>query len=90
MPAVKEELFEYFEVSEKFDVSINCISEGVHVPPHTHDQDVYNYVFTGTAKFTMDGEVKNLEKGDWLYIEKHKVHELATHEDVQLLEFWKK
>ena len=90
MPPVKEDLFEYFEVSEHYDVSINTIPANTKVPPHTHEQDVYNFVFSGKLTFSLGDTQKNLKKDDWVYIAKDTVHTLEVSEDSVLLEFWKK
>ena len=87
---VKDESFIYFEISKNYDVSINKISAGTKVDEHTHEQEVFNYVFYGEAKFSLSGKSLKLGKGDWVRIEKEVSHSLEVVDDTCLLEFWKR
>ena len=87
----REDVFEYFEFSGKYDVSINTIDPGAVVPTHIHDVEVYNYVFQGEAEIEIDGKRTKYMQGDWINIGpnvEHSVHNAET--QLCLLEFWKK
>lgn len=87
---VKEKGFKYVDIAKNFDVSINDIESDTIVPDHTHDQDVYNFVFEGTFKVNIEGTEKYFEKGDWIFIKANTVHSVETKNQVKLLELWEK
>ncbi|MBA4696245.1 MAG: hypothetical protein H2069_02500 [Legionella sp.] len=87
---IKETGFEYFNVQEDYEVSVNFIREGIKVPPHSHDQEVFNYVFKGELSICIDDIKKPYSTGEWINISKKKIHSLETKTSVILLELWKK
>ena len=91
LKVISEENFQYVDIGEKFDVSINCIEKGAVVPPHTHDQEVFNYVFDGEFSVSIEGgEHKSYKKGDWINIKAGVVHSVEAKSEVSLLELWRK
>lgn len=90
MEGVQEDRFKYFEPMEKFDISVNFIEGGAVVPDHTHEQDVYNYVFEGEFLVNIGGENSLLKQGDWTSIPKGVVHSVEAKAPVALLELWRK
>ena len=87
---VNEGDFEYFNVIKDFDVSVNFIKSGAKIPPHTHDQEVFNYVFDGDFTVAIDDEEKTYSVGDWIKIPANKLHSVEAKTSVTLLELWRK
>ncbi|OJY18190.1 MAG: hypothetical protein BGO90_11480, partial [Legionella sp. 40-6] len=87
---IKEIGFEYYDLQKNYDVSINFITQNTQVPPHIHEQEVFNYVFEGEFSVTLDAVEKTYTAGTWIHIPAGKVHAVATKTDVVLLELWKK
>lgn len=87
---VKEIGFEYYNIHEDYDVSINFIQQETIVTPHSHDQEVFNYVFHGEFSIFIDGIEKSYLKGEWIHIPAGRIHSVETKSDVILLELWKK
>lgn len=91
LPPNREGVFEYHEFADKYDVSVNKIDPSAVVPTHTHDVEVYNYVFHGDAEIEIDGNRTRYKQGDWINIKanvEHSVHNSGSL--LCLLEFWKK
>jgi len=88
--SIKETGFEYYNIQEDYDVSINFIQQGTKVPPHSHDQEVFNYVFNGEVSVFIDDIEKSYLTGEWINIPADKIHSVETKTDVILLELWKK
>ena len=91
LPPNREGVFEYHEFADKYDVSVNKIDPYAVVPTHTHDVEVYNYVFHGDAEIEIDGNRTRYKQGDWINIKanvEHSVHNSGSL--LCLLEFWKK
>ena len=87
---VKETGFEYFDIQKDYDVSINFIQGETEIPPHPHDQEVFNYVFSDELSIIVDDKEQSYTAGDWIHISAGKVHALKTVSDVTLLELWKR
>lgn len=90
LESVEEGLFRYWNVSEKFEVSINEINAGSHVPEHVHDVDVFNYVMKGEFIVRRGGLDLSYKSGDWIFIPANERHAVMAKEPVTLLELWKK
>jgi quercetin dioxygenase-like cupin family protein len=88
--SIKEIGFEYYNIQENYDVSINFIQQGTKVPSHAHDQEVFNYVFNGEFSIIIDDIEKTYLTGEWVNIPVGKIHSVETKTDVILLELWKK
>ena len=88
--SIKEIGFEYYNIQEDYDVSINFIKQGTKVPPHSHEQEVFNYVFKGELSIFIDDVEKPYLTGAWINIPAGKIHSLETKTDITLLELWKK
>lgn len=86
----KEDFFRYYELHDSFEVSINFIEANADIPVHTHDKDVFNYVFEGEIELTIDGDLKTYRSGEWIYIQGTQPHSVRTKQKVTLLELWKK
>lgn len=87
---IKETGFEYYNIHEDYDVSINFIQQSTKVPPHSHDQEVFNYVFNGEFSIFIDYIEKSYITGEWINIPAGKIHSVETKTDVILLELWEK
>ena len=89
---VKEDNFVYYEISEKFQITINTIKNLEKIKPHSHEVDVWNYIFEGeiTLNYIDKSEHEVLREGSWVFIPANKVHEVVVNKDVVILEFWKK
>lgn len=85
MDSIKEEFFEYFNLRDNYEVSINFINKDTTVPPHSHKQSVFNYVFNGELSITLDDVEKSCCAGEWIDIPAKKIHSLKTRTDVVLL-----
>ncbi len=88
--SIKEIGFEYYNIQDDYDVSINFIQQGTKVPPHGHDQEVFNYVFNGELSVFIDDIEKSYLTGEWVNIPAGIIHSVETKTDVILLELWKK
>lgn len=87
---IKETGFEYYNLQKDYDVSINFIEQGATVPPHSHNQEVFNYVFSGEIYICIDDVEKSYSTGEWINIPAGKIHTVETKTEVILLELWKK
>lgn len=90
MKPIDEGGFQYFEVDKIFDVSVNFIKAGEKIPFHTHDQEVFNYVFEGHFVVNLNGNHKEYTKGEWINIPANLSHAVETKTAVTLLELWRK
>lgn len=88
--SIKEPNFEYYNLQHDFDVSINFIQKGTIVPPHSHEQEVFTYIFNGKIFISIDDERKLYLIGKWINIPANKIHSLEAETDAILLELWKK
>ena len=88
--AIKEANFEYYILKKNYDITINFIQQGTKISPHSHDQEVFNYVFNGEFSIFIDDTEKSYFTGDWIYIPMGKIHSVETKTEVILLELWKK
>lgn len=87
---INEGLFEYADLTKKFDITINFIQSGAKISTHNHDQTVFNLVLEGSFKMTDQIETKTYSNGDWLRIEKNVEHSVEALTEVILLELWEK
>ena len=87
---IKETGFEYYNIHKDYDVSINFTQQGTTVTPHSHDQEVFNYIFNGELSIFIDGIEKSYLAGEWINIPAGRIHSVETKTDVILLELWKK
>lgn len=87
---IKETGFEYYNLEKDYDVSINFIRHETRVPPHSHEQEVFNYVFNGELSVFVDDIEKSYLTGEWINIPAGKIHSVEAKTDVILLELWKK
>jgi quercetin dioxygenase-like cupin family protein len=90
MSSTKEPFFEYFNLQDNYEISINFIQKEIAIPPHTHKQDVFNYVFKGEFSISLDDFEKTYKKGEWISIPAGTIHSLNTKSEVILLELWKR
>ncbi len=90
LKCVSEEHFRYFDLKEKFEITINFIAHSISVPDHTHEENVFNYVLEGELTVGFGSESRTLKKGDWIEIAANTTHRVSTLSDTVLLELWKK
>jgi quercetin dioxygenase-like cupin family protein len=56
------------------------IPAGAHVPPphsHTHNEECV-YVLEGVLRYSVDGETRDLQPGDWMSTPRGSVHEFSN------------
>jgi quercetin dioxygenase-like cupin family protein len=57
------------------------VPPGAHVPPphsHTHNEECV-YVLGGVLRYSVDGEARDLERGDWMSTPRGSVHGFSNH-----------
>jgi quercetin dioxygenase-like cupin family protein len=56
------------------------VPAGAHVPPphsHTHNEECV-YVLEGVLRYSVDGETRDLQPGDWMSTPRGSVHEFSN------------
>ena len=87
---ISEENFRYADIAEKFETSFNFIEAGASVPPHSHDDTVFNLVLQGEFEVEISGESRLYTQGQWIFIPRGVTHSVKSHSKVTLLELWEK
>jgi len=90
LPPVNEGSFTYFDLAKHYDVTLNFIEAGSHLPAHTHEQTVFNYVMEGEFELSISGSSRVYCAGEWLRIPAGQSHSVTAKVAVTLLELWEK
>ena len=66
---------------EQITLAVVELAPGAVVPEHRHPQEQLGMVITGTVRFTLDGETRDLEQGGTWRILSGRPHEVAAGPD---------
>lgn len=90
LPPIEEGAFRYFDLAKAYEVTLNFIEAQAHIPSHTHEQTVFNYVVSGEFEVTDRSGSTTYRAGEWIRIEKGEAHSVVSRVETTLLEFWEK
>ena len=59
---------------------VTRVPNGTHIPPHTHTEDVFRYIVSGSLDLKVNNDTHHIHEGMWFLIKKNTSYEVKTDE----------